>query len=357
MTRTRFIIIFIVIILAIILVAGGVFYFSKFEKTMINIPYFGFYTHNADLQGSPTGAMLASVLSYYGKNVTGDELKRLKILFPNSKLTSSKNIVSYLREKGVDANVVSIKNEAQLRETFQKFPKSPILIIQSPSRDYPGTIHILRLIKGYDPSSSQVVLNDYYEGPDIQMTAEDLIFLATQKLSTKYQGMAIVPLGTPIGDFKQPQLHQSKKDIVKVSQLLKKQLWAFEAAGDFKNTDALSTLDGILKSSDFDLLPKANRAYTYGLYGMVLTNLRNFPEAIESLKKSVELNSDLDKADRYWQPYEKSAYPDSSFYLGEAYRLSGDALNAKKYYQGALEIDPTYISAKDALSKVEKVRQ
>ena len=324
---------------------------------MINVPYYGFYTHNADLQGSPTGAVLASILAYYGKEVSRDDLRYLKETFPNSQLTTTEKITSYLHGKGIDTNVLYIKSEGDLTRIIKKNKKSPIIIIQSPSNDYPGNIHILRIITGYDPKQKKARTHDYYRGPDVWLPVYELFSLAERKLVSSYKGLMIIPVGTPAENIEYPQLRQSQENIAKIYPLLEKQLQAFEAARNSKNTDAISALDDIFKSSDFDLLPRANRAYTYGLRGLALMKLERFSEAIESLKKSVELNSNLTIPDGVWQQYDQDAYPEASFYLGEAYRISGDTVNAKVYYQKTLEIDPGYLLAKDALSKIEKLKQ
>ena len=51
-------------------------------------------------------------------------------------------------------------------------------------------------------------------------------------------------------------------------------------------------------------------------------------------------------------PNNKNGISKAYYYLGNIYKSQGDKTNAKKHYEKALSLDPTFIEAKHALEKL-----
>ena len=81
-------------------------------------------------------------------------------------------------------------------------------------------------------------------------------------------------------------------------------------------------------------------------------NVNTYEDYLEFSKKFI-LAGDYDKSEEYLRKAiaENMSMPEPHNLLGAIYELKGDLLQAKKHYRAALDLDPTYIPAKENLHR------
>ena len=124
-------------------------------------------------------------------------------------------------------------------------------------------------------------------------------------------------------------------------------IWTNKVAGDLKSSGYLDLADSLCneiknyleikaleENADYDFreaYPKSSEAYRYFIEGMNMILTTDYPSAIQSLKKALEIDS---------------TFTFASFYLAYAYSYSGEdiqsALWTKKTYSGKRRVPPKY---------------
>ena len=82
------------------------------------------------------------------------------------------------------------------------------------------------------------------------------------------------------------------------------------------------------------------------------TNINTYEDYLEFSKKFI-LEGNYEKSEEYLRKAiaQNMSMPEPHNLLGAIYELKGDILQAKKHYRAALDLDPTYIPAKENLHR------
>ena len=159
-------------LLFVVVGIGMWWFFRKVDFVISNVPYITIYNHtgdNAYIVTSP-GAVLTSILEYYGATLSVADYQKMNVQFFNSEdpamMYTQDDIVTYAKQLGYEASFETFSSLKDLKKYINPKTKVPLIfshsliIGQNPLvRQAPKGVLI-----GVLEKENAVVVHDYYWG-------------------------------------------------------------------------------------------------------------------------------------------------------------------------------------------------
>jgi tetratricopeptide (TPR) repeat protein len=375
MNRKKFIIIFIILGLAVLLGVSSFYYQSKdgsVNYLIKGVPYFGFYNHSFDADLSIASA-IADVFGYWG-----DERFNLMDLakkFPASKFNQQilLELPNFFQDNGYEVYSGKAETGEELKE-IKKFVNSknkiPVIVFQKNSLN-PNRISFgLRVVIGVFDREKKVIVHDYIFGNNYEISYQDFqkLFQSEPKFI-----LAVWPSAELAGKIKgpdaNPQSYPERTVIMdKIGKLLEtgSDAYMFYSRNSFAIASRL--FEKILESPDAVYFLPAHRVYLYNLLAFSQFFLyQKDPQKLDDViklinEKILPLNYDLSQPYNGWTEqleyfknynFSTDKSPMPFYILGQIYLAKGNKELAKKNFKEALRIYPDYSWAKEAIERLK----
>lgn len=353
------------VLLFVVVGIGMWWFFRKVDFVISNVPYITIYNHtgdNAHIVTSP-GAVLASVLEYYGVTLSVADYQKMNVQFFNSEnpatMYTQDDIMTYAKQLGYEASFETFSSLKDLKRYIN--PKTKVPLIFSHSLII-GQNHLVRqtpkgVLIGVLEKENAVVVHDYYWGYNKKVDWADF-----QKMAG-LSYLIIRPKSSDVLGNKKISYPERTASMDKAAPIIDKITLGRVALLQQQRKAAFGYFREAVNDKDFlENVPPYYKVVAYsGLAYGELASRQDINTALKIALIAEDLNHDLDKPfGDYWPGFEDrtntvtNEYSGSYFVLGQVYEAKKEFGLAKEAYQKALSIwgDNTY--AQDALLKLNK---
>lgn len=321
------------------------------------------HTGNNGYINNPQPAVIVSVLAYYGETFTEDQLKKINDDFfdPTAEEEYTSTVMqAYVREKfGYEAERISV-NPAILKEHIveRKIPVMTFMPMPGHPGDFP--VYGLFLIVGINEKNKTLTYHDFYGGYGQTISFDEY------RSKNRNLSLVIYPKNADY-QYKPPaaaRFLQPSDTMKKAVPLINNITFTQFAFNEDNKTGGYKTFFPLaletIEHPDFALVPPYYKVKAYAYAALGYWRDKKYKKAENMNAAAQILNKDLDKPfSDYWPGFEDRTNLEAGVHP-TPYYIDGLILNRKKMYpeaiqslQRSLQIWPYASAARNLLEKVK----